>query len=303
MMLAGRGLHRGHARRAVTVVRHAGHVDETGRRSRRSGRCRRRPGATRRARCRRRRPRARPSARAPRRPRTSRGRTRSTSSSVPLRAVPMAVRQAETMTASPMEVSLRDRGEPGIVTIPGSDGKTRPIRARRPIRTREPGPVASRGVSGDVVVIDELFDAAGAAAMVELCERFGAYRMYAELEQLDTDIGRGLSQRHDSVVNFIRTGGRLGQRRAAARARGAHELLPRGVRVRRPACASTASSRSCTTRRSSRRPRQVHGRAGDRARDRVREPHGAGPGARGAHRRARVPRLQPQGSCRSGCSS
>jgi hypothetical protein len=62
-----------------------------------------------------------------------------------------------------------------------------------------------------VVVIDELFGGAGAAAMVELCERFGAYRMYAELEQLDTDIGRGLSQRHDSVVNFIRTGGRFGR--------------------------------------------------------------------------------------------
>jgi hypothetical protein len=66
-------------------------------------------------------------------------------------------------------------------------------------------------VSGGVVVIDELFDDSGAAAMVELCERFGAYRMYAELERLDTDIGRGLSQRHDSIVNFIRTGGRLGR--------------------------------------------------------------------------------------------
>src|SRR5258708_47669 len=46
--------------------------------------------------------------------------------------------------------------------------------------------------------------------MVELCERFGAYRMYAELEQLDSDIGRGLSQRHDSVLHSLRTGGRLG---------------------------------------------------------------------------------------------
>jgi hypothetical protein len=64
-------------------------------------------------------------------------------------------------------------------------------------------------MGGEVVVIDELFDAAGAAAMVELCERFGAYRMYAEHEQLDTDIGRGLSQRHDSIINFIRTGGRM----------------------------------------------------------------------------------------------
>jgi hypothetical protein len=66
------------------------------------------------------------------------------------------------------------------------------------------------GVDGDVVVIDELFDDRGAAAMVDLCRRFGAYRMYAELERLDTDIGRGMSQRHDSIANFIRTGGRLG---------------------------------------------------------------------------------------------
>ena len=77
------------------------------------------------------------------------------------------------------------------------------------------------GVVGDVVVIDELFDAAGAAAMVELCERFGAYRMYAEHEQHQTDIGRGLSQRHDSLVNFIRTGGRFG-----------HDESPRSLAVR-----------------------------------------------------------------------
>jgi hypothetical protein len=76
-------------------------------------------------------------------------------------------------------------------------------------------------VSGGVVVIDELFDDAGAAAMVDLCERFGAYRMYAELEQIETDIGRGLSQRHDSITNFIRTGGRLG-----------HNEPPRALAVR-----------------------------------------------------------------------
>jgi hypothetical protein len=58
-----------------------------------------------------------------------------------------------------------------------------------------------------VVVLDPLFDERGAAAMVDLCERFGRYRMYIEHEQLDTDIGRGLSQRHDAVANFIRTGG------------------------------------------------------------------------------------------------
>ena len=58
-----------------------------------------------------------------------------------------------------------------------------------------------------VVVFERLFDDAGAAAMVDLCERFGRYRMYVEHEQLDTDLGRGLSQRHDAVTNFLRTGG------------------------------------------------------------------------------------------------
>jgi hypothetical protein len=57
------------------------------------------------------------------------------------------------------------------------------------------------------VIVDELFDAAGAAAMVDLCARFGRYRMYAELEQLDTDIGRGLAQRQDALSNFLATGG------------------------------------------------------------------------------------------------
>src|SRR4051794_18003033 len=43
--------------------------------------------------------------------------------------------------------------------------------------------------------------------MVDLCERFGRYRMYAEHEQHDTDIGRGLAQRHDALTNFLRSGG------------------------------------------------------------------------------------------------
>jgi hypothetical protein len=59
----------------------------------------------------------------------------------------------------------------------------------------------------EVVVFDRLLDDAGAAAMVDLCERFGRYRMYIEHEQLDTEIGRGLSQRQDAVANFLRTGG------------------------------------------------------------------------------------------------
>jgi hypothetical protein len=58
-----------------------------------------------------------------------------------------------------------------------------------------------------VVIFDQLLDDEAAAAMVDLCERFGRYRMYIEHEQLDADIGRGLSQRHDAVMNFLRTGG------------------------------------------------------------------------------------------------
>jgi hypothetical protein len=58
-----------------------------------------------------------------------------------------------------------------------------------------------------VIVLDPCLAAADAVAMVDLCERFGRYRMYAEHEQHDTDIGRGLAQRHDALTNFLRTGG------------------------------------------------------------------------------------------------
>jgi hypothetical protein len=65
--------------------------------------------------------------------------------------------------------------------------------------------------ASDVIVLDPFMDADAAAAMVVLCERFGRYRMYAEHEQIETDISEGLSQRHDSVLNFLRTGGRAGR--------------------------------------------------------------------------------------------
>src|SRR5262252_9045031 len=58
-----------------------------------------------------------------------------------------------------------------------------------------------------VVTFDQLFDDDGAVAMVDLCERFGRYRMYAEHEQLDTPIGEGLAQRQDALANFLRSGG------------------------------------------------------------------------------------------------
>jgi hypothetical protein len=60
------------------------------------------------------------------------------------------------------------------------------------------------------VVIDPLFEPAGAAAMVDLCERFGRYRMYLEHERIETAIGAGLAQRQDALANFLRTGGLAG---------------------------------------------------------------------------------------------
>lgn len=60
--------------------------------------------------------------------------------------------------------------------------------------------------SYETVAIDPLFEE-GPGPMIELCERFGTYRTYAELEQIDHELGRGLSQRHDSILNFLRTGG------------------------------------------------------------------------------------------------
>src|SRR5258706_9778360 len=112
-----------------------------------------------------------------------------TSSNVPLRAVPIAVRQAETMTASPMMgfpfdawMTRASYDSPGTPRKSGSDGLQPPFRVFPDHQNRH----SLGGVTGEAVVIDELFDAAGAAAMVDLCGRFGAYRMYAEHEQLDT---------------------------------------------------------------------------------------------------------------------
>jgi hypothetical protein len=58
-----------------------------------------------------------------------------------------------------------------------------------------------------VVEFDELLGPAGADAMVELCGRFGRYGMYSQ-EHVESEIGKGLSQRHDAASNFVRTGGR-----------------------------------------------------------------------------------------------
>jgi hypothetical protein len=59
------------------------------------------------------------------------------------------------------------------------------------------------------VEIPALLGDAGAAGMVELCERFGRYGMYSQ-EHVDSPIGVGLPQRYDALANFLRTGGRTG---------------------------------------------------------------------------------------------
>ena len=46
--------------------------------------------------------------------------------------------------------------------------------------------------------------------MLRLCERFGRYGMYST-ESIEDDFGTGLTQRHDALLNFIRTGGRFGR--------------------------------------------------------------------------------------------
>jgi hypothetical protein len=59
-------------------------------------------------------------------------------------------------------------------------------------------------------LFDPLLSPPDADAMIALCERFGRYGMYSQ-EASESEIGQGLAQRHDAVMNFIRKGGRLGR--------------------------------------------------------------------------------------------
>ena len=60
-------------------------------------------------------------------------------------------------------------------------------------------------------VFDPLLPASRAEAMLRLCERFGTYGMYSQ-EASEAEIGQGLLQRHDAVMNFVKTGGRSRRR-------------------------------------------------------------------------------------------
>ena len=80
--------------------------------------------------------------------------------------------------------------------------------------------------SAPIVAVDPVLDPADETAVRTLCTTFGRYRTYGELEPIEIPEGPGLAQRHDSVMNFLRSGGL--ERGAGARrdARGPHELLP-----------------------------------------------------------------------------
>ena len=67
-------------------------------------------------------------------------------------------------------------------------------------------------VPSPVLAVDPLYaDPAEARALVDLAHRWGRYRLYGEHERIDLDVGRGLAPRHDSVANFVRTGGARGR--------------------------------------------------------------------------------------------
>ena len=82
--------------------------------------------------------------------------------------------------------------------------------------------------------------------------------------------------------------------RTPATAGAAHQLLPRELRLRRPERVASGIEPFLHHEALLDAARRLHGRPVDRAGDRLRQPHGPGPGAGGAHRRARVPRRQPQ---------
>jgi len=57
---------------------------------------------------------------------------------------------------------------------------------------------------------DPLLTDAQARGMLDLCERYGSYKMYSE-EPTFEGIGQGLPARWDAARNFIRSGGRFGR--------------------------------------------------------------------------------------------
>lgn len=65
-------------------------------------------------------------------------------------------------------------------------------------------------MTAPTLVLDPLMTATEADAMVELCERFGTYGLYA-VEKSETEFAPELTQRVDAARNHVRTGGRFGR--------------------------------------------------------------------------------------------
>jgi hypothetical protein len=61
--------------------------------------------------------------------------------------------------------------------------------------------------SREIVAVDPVLDPDDEASVRALCSEFGRYRTYGELEPIEIPEGPGLAQRHDSVRNFLRSGG------------------------------------------------------------------------------------------------
>ena len=62
----------------------------------------------------------------------------------------------------------------------------------------------------EYVLFDPLFSDADAEGLVRLCERFGRYGMYSAENEGGPEIGEGLTQRHDAVLNYLKAGGMHG---------------------------------------------------------------------------------------------
>ncbi|HMG26993.1 MAG TPA: hypothetical protein VKH36_09290 [Acidimicrobiia bacterium] len=62
----------------------------------------------------------------------------------------------------------------------------------------------------EYVLFDPLFSDSDADSMVRLCERFGRYGMYSAENEGGPEIGEGLTQRHDAVLNYLKAGGMHG---------------------------------------------------------------------------------------------
>ena len=111
-----------------------------------------------------------------------------------------------------------------------------------------------------MVEFDELLGPDGAAAIVELCARFGRYGMYSQ-EHVESEIGKGLSQRHDAASNFVRTGGRYARNEPKAVLAARTNYFREEYAYGQQAADRAASSRISSTRASwKRRARSTDGR-------------------------------------------